>query len=151
MRIHGLDLELDDDPPARAAVGDLLRVGSEVDDDRLDELFDDAIDDDIDDDRYVAVHNTQLGFLSSAIYASDDGRVARLGRCADAPPGPAATEWRTRCGGEFGGGRANGGASTSDVVGPSGGTGSSGQRQQRAGCRPASLRRWAAAAAVAER
>ncbi|NLF66015.1 MAG: hypothetical protein GX579_15585 [Chloroflexi bacterium] len=128
VRIHGLDLELDDDPRLRGLqVGDLLRVGGEVDDDRLDELFDDAIDDDIDDDRYVAVHNTQLGFLSNAIYASDDGRVWRdSGRCADAPPGwAAATEWRTRCSGEFGGGRANSGASTSDVVGPSGGTGSS--------------------------
>ncbi len=128
VRIHGFDLELDDDARLRGLqVGDVLRVGGDVDEERLDDLFDDRIDDDIDDDLYVAVRNTQLGFLSNAIYASDDGRVWRdSGQCIDAPPGwAAATEWRARCSGEFGGGPVRSDASTSNGVAPSGGTGSS--------------------------
>lgn len=128
VRIHGFNLELDDDARLHALqVGDVLRVGGDVDEDQLDDLFDDRIDDDIDDDLYVAVRNTQLGFLSNPIYASDDGRVWRdTGQCADAPPGwAAANEWRARCSGEFGGGPVRTDASTSHGAAPSGGTGSS--------------------------
>lgn len=115
VRIHGFDLELDDDDRIRGIqVGDVLRVGGNVNSDRLDDLFDGADDDDIDDDRYVAVRDTQLAFLSNPVYANADGQLWRdSGLCADAPPGWAqATEWRARCSGEFGGGRVNTDAST---------------------------------------
>ncbi|HSM57875.1 MAG TPA: hypothetical protein VK879_17105 [Candidatus Sulfomarinibacteraceae bacterium] len=106
VRIHGFDLELDDDPRLQAVmVGDVLRISGEVDDDRLDDLFDDGIDADIDDDHFVTVRNTRLGFLSNQIYANDNGHVWRdSGSCADAPAGWAsASEWRGRCSGEYGG------------------------------------------------
>lgn len=131
VRIHGYDLELDDDPRLRAVqVGDVLRIGGEVDDGHLDMLFDDRIDDDLDDDRYVAVRQSQVGFLSNEVYVSDDGqRIWRdSGSCADAPPGWAgAGDWRARCSGEFGGGppAAGSGASNSASI-ESGNSGASG-------------------------
>lgn len=120
VRVHGYDLDLDDDARLRGIqVGDVLRIAGNVDGDRLDDLFDDGIDDDIDDDRFVAVRDTQIGFLSNEIYASDDGQVWRdSGMCADAPPGwAAARAWRSRCSGEFGGGLPATGASTSGTSG----------------------------------
>jgi hypothetical protein len=116
VRVHGFDLELDDDARIRGVqVGDVLRISGDVDDDRLDDLFDDGIDDDLDDDLYVPVRNTQLGFLSHEIYASAEGQVWRdSGSCANAPPGWAtASAWRSRCSGEFGGGPPAAGAGTS--------------------------------------
>jgi hypothetical protein len=124
VRVHGFDLELDVDARLGGVqVGDVLRISGEVDDDRLNDLFDDGIDEDLDDDRYVAVRNTLLGFLSHEIYASAKGQVWRdSGSCADAPPGWAtASAWRSRCSGEFGGGPPAAGAGTS-----SSGNGSSG-------------------------
>lgn len=126
VRIHGIDLQLDDDPRLQGLqVGDVLRVGGEIDDDRLDDLFDDGSDDDIDDDRYVIVRNTQIGFLSNEIYANDDGQVWRdSGACIEAPPGWAsANAWRSRCSGEFGGGPPATGASDSQSTTASGASG----------------------------
>jgi len=123
VRIHGIDLQLDDDPRLQGLqVGDVLRVGGEIRDDRLDDLFDDGSDDDIDDDRYVVVRSTQVGFLSNEIYASDDGQVWRdSGSCADAPPGWASADaWRSRCSGEFGGGPPAAGAGDSQSAAASG-------------------------------
>lgn len=127
IRIHGIDLQLDDDPRIQGLqVGDVLRVGGEVDDDRLDDLFNDGSDDDIDDDRYVVLRHTQIGFLSNEIYAGEDGQVWRdSGSCADAPPGWAAADaWRSRCSGEFGGGPPATGASDSQSASASGNAGS---------------------------
>lgn len=129
VRIQGIDLQLDDDPRLRGIqIGDVLRVGGEIEDDRLDDLFDDGSDDDIDDDRFVELQNTQIGFLSNEIYANDDGQVWRdAGTCTEAPPGWAsANAWRSRCSGEFGGGPPATGASDSQSTGGTGASAPSG-------------------------
>ena len=131
VRIHGFDLELDDDPRLRALqVGDVIRVDGNVDDRRMSELLEAGPDDDIDDDRFVSVHNPRLSFLSNEIYSSDDGQVWRdSGLCSEAPPTwAAARSWRNRCSGEYGGGPPATGSSSSGGDGSSwssGGNGSS--------------------------
>jgi hypothetical protein len=105
VRIHGFDLDVDDDLRLQGVqIGDVLRIYGEVDKDYLNGLL--PFDDDIDDDNYVTVRQTRFGFLSNAIYVSDDGLVWRdSGSCLGAPPGWAsAGAWRSRCSGEYGGG-----------------------------------------------